>query len=279
VKTYLAFKQMNVNAARGKVTQLNEEIKAASPDLAFTTEDETSFSEIYRLLSLPAVALPDTKASNVNEKWSTSGLLDVMCRWPEDKRFPIIDIARCLAAISPAFGATSTAPPALLQACDWSKPWTASKARETNTLLALRALANMFLTTNGRKTLSSELAGELLRSLKTGRRWSELGPRKMPLATIALNYSILAVNNAFPVAQTDVLLDLVLHILENETDDSETIYRATVALGNVLWSPSVSGSLQIGPIQKGKLLASERANKLDEKRLKDLAIEIGALVA
>jgi phospholipase A-2-activating protein len=63
-------------------------------------------------------------------------------------------------------------------------------------------------------------------------------------------------------------------VLENETSDSETLYRASVALGNLLVTPSVAGSLQVGQVQKARSLAVERASTVGEKRLTDLAQEI-----
>lgn len=68
-------------------------------------------------------------------------------------------------------------------------------------------------------------------------------------------------------------------MLENETSDSETLYRASVALGNLLVTPSVSGSLQVGQVQKARSLAVERASTVAEKRLTDLAQEISNLGA
>lgn len=68
-------------------------------------------------------------------------------------------------------------------------------------------------------------------------------------------------------------------MLENETSDSETLYRASVALGNLLVTPSVSGSLQVGEVQKARSLAVERASTVGEKRLTDLAQEISNLGA
>ena len=80
-------------------------------------------------------------------------------------------------------------------------------------------------------------------------------------------------------------------MLENEAQDGETLYRAAVALGNLvsqtlltrfkltcqLVSPSTSGSLQVGAVQSARSLIVERAGSLDEKRLKELAAEIGGL--
>lgn len=69
----------------------------------------------------------------------------------------------------------------------------------------------------------------------------------------------------------------------------ETLYRAAVAVGNLvrcelvcdadcqLISPSTSGGLQVGTVDSVRALVIERAGNLSEKRLKDVASEIGAL--
>ncbi|CAD6591032.1 MAG: hypothetical protein TREMPRED_005963 [Tremellales sp. Tagirdzhanova-0007] len=279
VKTYLSFKQFNVNAAKGKIAQLNEEVKTSSPELAITLEDEKNLSEVYAFLSQPGIALPDPNKHDANERYDPSTLLDLALRWPEAQRFPLLDLLRALATVSPSLGTITSVTEALLKACDWGAPWEASKARETNTLLALRALANLFLTANGRRTISGSNAGDLLRDLRKGRTWSEVGTRKLPLVTIALNFSVMAVDKRFPVIHTNALLDLVIFVLENESTDSETIYRASIALGNLLISPSTSGSLQVGLVQHGKELVKERATALGEKRLMDLASEISSIGA
>jgi phospholipase A-2-activating protein len=92
-------------------------------------------------------------------------------------------VTRYLAAVSLAFGNSRTVQ-AFVAASDWNKPWQAGKPRETNTLLALRGLANMFSTATGRETMA-KIAGEILAKLKQ-REWSELGPRKLPFSTILL---------------------------------------------------------------------------------------------
>lgn len=81
-------------------------------------------------------------------------------------------------------------------------------------------------------------------------------------------------------------------VLQNEQSDVETLYRAAVAVGNLvstvtttqrlaadsqLISPSTSGSLQVGSVDRARALVVERAGSLSEKRLKDVAGEIGGL--
>lgn len=92
-------------------------------------------------------------------------------------------MTRYLAAVSSSFGNDRTIQ-TFVAASEWDKPWQAGKPRETNTLLALRGLANLFSTTTGREAMAKN-AGEILSKLKQ-RQWSELGLRKLPFTTILL---------------------------------------------------------------------------------------------
>ncbi|WWC94553.1 hypothetical protein V866_001399 [Kwoniella sp. B9012] len=276
VKTYLSFKQMNINAAKAKIAQLNDEIKSSNPDLAITDNEEKTLNEIYALLSSPAVSLPSPETRDSEERYDPEVFLGLLGKWPEDKRFPLIDLSRCLAALSPLFGKTPCAPKALIQACGLDAPWSPGKSRETNTLLSLRGLANLFITANGRQTISRPDTVESILSVLRGVEWSNWGTRKVVVATIALNYSILAVNNTSPPQLAEKLLDLIIHVLNNEKEDLETIYRASVALGNLLVSP-LSGSLKVGEITNCKSIITKLASEKGEKRLKDLAKEIEGL--
>lgn len=102
----------------------------------------------------------------------------------------MIDLARVLAATSPAFASHVSASGTntidlLLLACDYTEPWQASKTRETNTMLALRAIANLFATANGRKLLAAK-AGDICRQL-TRHDWMSLGKNtRVAAATIIL---------------------------------------------------------------------------------------------
>ncbi|WWC62195.1 uncharacterized protein I303_104790 [Kwoniella dejecticola CBS 10117] len=276
VKTYLSFKQMNVNAAKGKITQLNDEIKSSNPELAITDEEEKTLNEIYALLSSPAVSLPSPETKDSKERYDPAVFLGLVSKWPEDKRFPLIDLARCLAAISPLFGSTPSVPQVLIEACGLNTPWQSSKSRETNTLLSLRGLANLFSTANGRSTISNSENAQSVLGVLSGFEWADWGNRKVVVSTIALNYSIVALSSGFPFRVAGDLLNLIVKILQNEKDDVETIYRASVALGNLLVSP-LAGNLQVGLIQEAKTSIISFASAKGEKRLKDLAKEIEGL--
>ena len=95
---------MNVNAMRTKINQLNDEIKSSSvsflvPSIGqisswdqagaeISTDDEKNLVEIFAFLSQPAVALPNPDKADAGEKFDSSRVLELMCRWPEAQRFP-----------------------------------------------------------------------------------------------------------------------------------------------------------------------------------------------
>lgn len=100
----------------------------------------------------------------------------------------------------------------------------------------------------------------------------------MKHSELTFSYSITALDNKLPASQAGPLLGFIIHILNNETTDSESIYRAGVALGNLLSSP-IKGSLSVGAVEQGKQLLLSRAKALNEKRLTDLALEVSAITA
>lgn len=97
----------------------------------------------------------------------------------------VVDILRVLALFSPSFAACASVPQDLLKIAGWDVSGTVPKARATNTLLALRALANMFSSSPGQATMVAAAQG-LFPELVKGRPWADLGNAKLAYATIAL---------------------------------------------------------------------------------------------
>lgn len=98
----------------------------------------------------------------------------------------MIDLLRAVALLSPALGSTPATPIDLLQAAGWGEPFNASKPGATNQLLAMRALANLFNTAQGRAVMAAAGQAGVLTELRKGRKWAEVGTAKQPLATVAL---------------------------------------------------------------------------------------------
>lgn len=127
-----------------------------------------------------------------------------------------------------------------LVGADWDAldaPGIDAKVASANAMLALRTLANGFATPNGPATMDA-LALEALATLRHP-PWHILNrPGQTALATVALNYSIRAVTQP-KFEQASLLLDLIADIL-SQPAESECVYRALVALGNLLCAPCSS---------------------------------------
>lgn len=100
----------------------------------------------------------------------------------------MLDLARALSATSNAFGGEAGVAIQLLQLCgiaEGAAP-VAEKTKDTNVMLVIRALANLFATPNGRAGMSD--AGSEVLSALGSRSWAELGKGRQAAATVALKY-------------------------------------------------------------------------------------------
>ncbi|KZT61572.1 phospholipase A-2-activating protein [Calocera cornea HHB12733] len=258
VRTPLTFKQANVPAVRTKVQQLNDTLKNSSDSsiLQTTPEETAALTRIFEYLTANPIsgALPSAEPAL---------LLDVVSRWPEGSRFPLVDILRLICAHAPA----SVSPPSafanrLLTAVQWDQQVPANKARETNCMLALRAIANLEGKDGGAETW------ERLRAVD----YTVLGKtQRVALATITLNASCELLRGKSSGTAL-LLLQLITNILTSEEADSETVYRAIVAAGNLLTLPNLDAEV----VQTVKSITSAAAARFTEERLKNVSAEIKA---
>ncbi|KAJ9116223.1 hypothetical protein QFC24_006814 [Naganishia onofrii] len=295
IKVPQYFKAINVDAAR---TKINEFSSASGASLS--QAEQKTLNEVYSQLKLPGIASLD---AGFSENYDPATLLALVMNWPEDKRFPLIDLCRvlCVSSVSlPQYQSPTgqSLVELLLQACAFDSEWPAggSKPRDVNTMLVVRALANLTATEAGRKALTNEQLSELLEHLAGRHPFTTFNKNtRVAFATLALNLSILAMDGTLPVKHGRALLQYISNILSSESEDSEVAYRAIVALGNLVRrtvfenvflcvahvpssgkvaSPSVSGILEVGDVEVAKELASGIANMIGEQRLKDIARQI-----
>ncbi|PWN43180.1 PFU-domain-containing protein [Ceraceosorus guamensis] len=228
-RAYLDFKNLNTSAVKSKITQLSDGLK----DQGVTPELQT----IAKLL--------DSLASS----GSGSGPLDLgalevlLQRWPSDSLLPVLDTYRA-AVLRPITTPRETAAQIVLDAARWSEPWPSdaaqAKARDTNSMLALRAIANLWA--NATKEERDRLAGRvetvsMSSSLSTNTFPKLSKNARVAYATVALNYSVYLTSNLGSVAWAGALLDLLIDILSTESGEPEVAFRALVALGNLVSAP------------------------------------------
>jgi phospholipase A-2-activating protein len=118
--------------------------------LAFTKEENVVLNRIFVALNAASPDPASTTPVKISRQDAFS-VLSIAARWPVEDRFPIIDLARLVVAHAPSIVSQSTDALAfaqtLLSASGWTEaPWPTPllKTLETNILLALRGIANIF---------------------------------------------------------------------------------------------------------------------------------------
>jgi phospholipase A-2-activating protein len=147
-----------------KIQELNDTVKAANGSVALRPEESANLTEIFGALSTN-----NTTSLTAQHVTLVSSVIE---RWPPAQAFPgtpfllllitsyrhillVIDLLRLVLANNPsAFKSVSSKDAVLstlLKAIDVNAPWDAPlpKPRDTNLLLVLRTLANMFQAPSG----------------------------------------------------------------------------------------------------------------------------------
>ncbi|KDQ19766.1 hypothetical protein BOTBODRAFT_27194 [Botryobasidium botryosum FD-172 SS1] len=286
VRIPLAFKQANVGAMRARFDQLNDVLSAhpTTVQLAMAPSEKKGLHRTFDFLAT-ATARPSLSPAAKQLTWNdVDNTLQIMARWPPSQRFPVIDLARLIAAHSPAVLATPTASStfyeAIMAASEFTPPWSTPlpKYRETNILLCLRALANMFqIAANGTVTgvgpWTQKLYGQLSRVTLSSLNNTQLAA----YTTILLNGSCIAMASNVEPHIRQLQLDLILNILGCNTADSESLYRALVGLGNFLYVGK--SELEYDPEQVNNLVNAVLEKERSEERFQNVVAEIRVILA
>ncbi|KAI1809701.1 phospholipase A-2-activating protein [Poronia punctata] len=217
----------------------------------------------------------------------TIGLVVMMCtQWDYSDRIAPLDLLRCIA--------TSTAT-AKYKTGDQSSPVQlaisaavdgvpeGSQPNENCVMMALRTIANLFKTAEGRKLLTqtseaSAVASFIERVIGTRGRVA-IGPFNrnllIALTTVAINYSVLASTRLGSVSTDNQirLLSALALLLQKQTD-SEVVYRALVASGTlitVIGKGAPEAKSLSSPIRSAK-------DRVSEARVQTIANECLALL-
>ncbi|GAA5960503.1 hypothetical protein JCM8115_003201 [Rhodotorula mucilaginosa] len=261
-QTFLSFTQANLPALRNKLQQLSDQL-AASPETASLALTSADFAALDRLVAYLLAALANPTSSSAPPPEADTAVVDkLLTTWPPAQRFPALDLARLLSLSAPTPGSF---PVVLASATDPSES-------ETNSMLALRALANVFLPMIGNATMQGEAADVMASLRKRGASRGLNKNGKVALATVLLNFSVLATQKKLDRNAVVDLAELSAELLK-ETD-GEVVYRAMMALGNLLVSFDSAATLSASDTSRYKAAAKEAAQRIPEPRLKSLAAEV-----
>ncbi|GAA6061577.1 hypothetical protein JCM10212_004327 [Sporobolomyces blumeae] len=260
-RSFLTFNQANLPALRSKLSQLNEQLAGtpATASLALTTTELASLDKLITYLLVSLGNSSSSSAAPLGE--AETAVADKLLEWPTESRFPGLDLVRLTSLSSP----TPASFPVLLQSA------TSASEPATNSMLALRALANLFIPFVGKATMQSE-AQEVVAML-AARGVEGLNKNgKVALATVALNFSVLATSKNLDSKAVQPLADLCSELLEDT--DNEVVYRSLVSLGNLLVSFDSAAALSSGQAEQYKQVAKRAAQRSGEERCKKVASEL-----
>ncbi|CAD6896898.1 unnamed protein product [Tilletia controversa] len=264
VKSPLTFVQINYAPLKAKLAQLEGQLSSAGVGNA--ADDIKAIQGVIARLESASESGPV----------DVSGLEAALQSWPAPNRFPLLDLLR-VAALQGTSTPAERVASAALTAAEWASEWpegdaTSSKTRDTNSMLALRTVANL-LGGKGKKDGLEEQADEILSHLRSANYVHLSKNARVALATVALNFSVLAVSKSQQVPFAPSLLDLIIDILSKESGDPEVVYRTKVALGNIFVSKSAK-LLPADEVGIAKELLSHWSEMLEEARFAELSKEI-----
>lgn len=196
--------------------------------------------------------------------------------WPYKNRLPGLDLLRLL-AVAPQT-ATYTHPRAgnVIDLLIASVTETSPPA-ENNVMMAVRAFANLFESSEGRSLAVSEFDKiQGLTSLAVGTSNRNLA---VAVTTVYINYAVLlkSEEEGSSFEQALALLDTLSKILTTQKD-SEVIYRALVAAGTLVTIGDEVKSAAKDVYSIGTSISTAVA-KASDPRIRNVAAEIKALLA
>lgn len=281
VRWTLPFRQCNVPAMRTKLLQLNDAIKSeVTISVISLSKPELGVLErIFNFLQKVSGSVGPSKPPSELMWTDVDTVLQILARWPEGQRFPLIDLVRLILFFAPLLAgappnASSLIQEALLEASNWnnlpkvSEEQPMSKSWETNVLLVLRAFANCLqVWTDGTTYGANDWISSLIASLNALPYEYLSKTQRLAYATLLLNISCVGLAKSPDSLKNTQYQGYVLKAVQQEASDSETAYRALVALGNI-----VGGSQN----RDSSLLSVVEAvpTRFPEDRMRTLAAEI-----
>jgi phospholipase A-2-activating protein len=283
VPKLVTFKQANVTAMQAKIFQFDEVLshEISTSSLAMYPNEIKTLEEAFDYLG-QITSTPPRPPSAPLTSVHVDEIISILDRWPSSQRFPVIDLSRLLLGFCPeafsADGLKDRFADALFRAADWSASWALPlpKPRETNMLLLLRTLCNAFQEDGQTDPV---WLTKVLQTLAQAPYAALNKTQRVALATIVFNVSCQGLRFPLDASLRDQSVSLINKILESETADSEAVYRALVALGNIAHAAKIT-NIPLSAPQKGEIAQCLQSlpAKFPDARVRNICVEIGALI-
>ncbi|KAF8912027.1 phospholipase A-2-activating protein [Gymnopilus junonius] len=274
------FKQANVTAMQSKLLQFDDALRneISTSSLAMYPEEINLLNEAFFHLTDVTSSSPRSPHNPLTAA-HVEAVISILDRWPSSQRFPVIDLSRLIIGESALLSDRFI--DALFRAAEWEAGWAPPlpKARETNILLVLRTLANAFDEESGKDLSaggSSSWSDNVLESLGQIPYAVLNKTQRVAFATVLFNISCQGLRTPIGLSTRNQTISL---INKAKTADSEGVYRALVALGNMTHVAKGTNN-KLSAAQAGEISQCLQAlpSRFTEARVKNVCIEIGALL-
>lgn len=228
---YLSITAAKYDAMLNKITQINTNmVQSGRKDFALNPSQDQILKDLR-------VAVEKSKP--IDEE-GLDLVVRIVSNWPYSDRLAVLDLLRCMVPSPVVASYASETHSSILQVAITSATDTAGAGspNENSVMMALRAVANIFVTAKGREVAAADApAVASLLELVVGISGAGIGQsnRNVLIAatTALINYAVLTYNAKTSVGDAEVvrrLLAVLGRILETQSD-AEVLYRALVALG------------------------------------------------
>ncbi|KAJ7578487.1 phospholipase A-2-activating protein [Mycena floridula] len=282
---YIAFKQVkDVSAVQNKMYELDGVLKQeiSTSGLAMYPEDISCVDETFIALSHLTATPPETPPHTLNAT-HVDAISQILDRWPASQCFPVIDLGRLLTAYSPSLFADDDLRQrffrSLFKAAEFQTPWETPlpKARDTNILLVLKALANVFQ--DGYISNPGWLA-QIIAVLDHIPYLAIGKTQRGAFATVLFNISCLSLRTPLEQPLRDQHLGLLLKVIQTEPTEAEPTYRSLVGLGNAIHAMKSKGTA-LTPEQASeiaRIVAPASTKFPQDVRIQNVSKELSALL-
>lgn len=248
--TYLSITTANLPAIRKKLSELNE---SGSEDV---TLSENEMKALEALIKQLQTSPRDPKP----QPDQLAAVLKIATKWAPANRLPGLDVLR-LCAVAPGFAQqTSGGSGTIVDTLAETGVFAAKTDKPNNTMLAVRVLGNLFVSEEGR--FVADGCFEQITSYVN--QFADNPPNKglaTAIATLYINYAVLLTSGAPPnesktrEPRAQAITSGAVRLLKPE-QDSETVYRALVAVGTLMSLGSEFRTAMVGNFRIADLLKS-----------------------
>ncbi|KAI3633870.1 hypothetical protein MIR68_008202 [Amoeboaphelidium protococcarum] len=224
---YLKFEGGNLAAIQKKIDEFDSALKIATPS------DKKVIQRIAIYCTNPHAASADIQASDIKV------LSELIEKFPQEQRFPLIDLLRLVISHTD-LPLTQSGIDLFEYLIVKGELQNVASGKDANQIVALRALSNMLAISDKARIQLIPRRVEYLQQLPSGLCMKGNKNVATAYVTLLLNWSIAMTYHVkdaeFALQLLQILVQFLQYCKDNKSGvDNESIYRAIVAIGQILY--------------------------------------------